>query len=185
MHTRFWAYPTQEKNNCQHLMYIFQNFFPCAFSFLPSFIPFPSFLFFLFLHKCNHSDYTILHLAFFLPWFQMCFPFCNIILKLRDTNNYYNYSGCGPDMSGAPHTVSRLIFSIRKWVVICSILHTDKLRLIELNQLLNNNQLMETRLVPLILIFMYLSTILSDFTILTLLCGWVIIWLAISLFLVI
>lgn len=111
----------------------------------------------------------------------MCFPFCNIILKLRDTNNYYSYSGCGPDMSGAPLTVSHLIFPVSKWIVICSILQIDKLRLIELNQFVNNNQLTETRLVPLILtsyscyFTMYLPTILSDFTILTLLCGWVII----------
>lgn len=183
MHTQFWAYPTQEKNNCQHLMYIFQNFSPYFPPFLPSF--------FFFLQKCSHSDYTILHLAFFLRWFQMRFPFCNIILKLRDTNNYYNYSGCGPDTSGALYTVSHLIFPVCKWVVICSILQTDRLRLIELNQLVNNNQTMETSLVPLILISyscyftMYLPTILSDSTILTLLCGLVIIWLTISLFLVI
>lgn len=75
-------------------------------------------------------------------------------------------------------------------VVISSILQIEKLRIRELKQLVNNKQLMETtRLdsdfhihIPAVLL---LPIILSDLTMLTLLCGWVIICLTIPLVLVI
>lgn len=115
-----------------YMMYIFQNFSPYAY-------------FFLFLHKCNSSEYTILHPAFFLPWFQMYFPCCNIISDLSTTNNNNTNSidcifCCGPDMaSGAPYTAPHLFHPVCKVVVISSTLQIKKLRLRELRQLVNNN----------------------------------------------
>lgn len=97
-----------------------------------------------FLHKCNYSEYTILHPAFFLPWFQMYFPCC-IISNLSTTNNNNTnsigcISCCGPDTaSGAPYTVPHLFLTVCKVVVISSTLQIKKLRLRELKQLVNNN----------------------------------------------
>lgn len=82
-------------------------------------------------------------LLFFLPWFQMHFPCCNIMSNLSTTNNNNTnsidcISCCGPDMaSGAPYPVPHLFLTVCKVVVISSIL--QKLRLRELKQLVNNN----------------------------------------------
>lgn len=88
----------------------------------------------------------------------MHFPCCNIISNLSNNNNSIYCVFCYvPDVvSGALHTVFHVIFPICKVVVVCSILEIEKLRLRELKQLVKNYQLMETRLIPLISVFIFL-----------------------------
>lgn len=63
---------------------------------------------------------------------------------------------CARHGTGAAHKVSHLIFAICKVVVISSILQIEKLRLRKLKQPVNNNKLMETRLVPVVSIVIVL-----------------------------
>ena len=139
-------------------MYIFQNFSPYASSFLPSFL-----LFFFFVGiNAIIVNVQFCTLLFSLPWFQVHLPHCNIIANLSNINNNNNesidcISCCGTDIvSGPLHQVSHLIFPVWKVVAISSILQIENLRLRGHKQLVNNNQLMETILAPLISIFTFL-----------------------------